>query len=557
MTTSKISSYVGRYLGFGGMGTVFCPPIPAGDIEPRFLNEKYVGKLFEKMHHAKDEIENDLIVQRIDPHFLFTLHSVSHSKINLSRKDYENLKQALSASIRITDKYVYQIVYPYGGTRYYDALETFDSMNFETFLFTILFFMKKVGQMNKYGLYHYDIKDANILYDSYKGLLYLIDFGIAEENSINRVIVYLNNDAGLWESPELSLIFEINHLRVFQDWTERELSERDKSYFDQQIYDEYYWMSIYNNIEYILHKREKRLGPKIKNKIINRFEDFFKSRTSHYDKFEFTEFYKKLIHIVIQYKKDKNVEPLKRFFNTKYIRERQDSWGLGKQLLGWTYVMYDKISREKKTANNVIKLKVLDEVAKVILNDLLSYNIEKRLPILDAFHKIMDVLESNFNNIYLNYKSFEGEIEIARQSPSADEVLENLESQNVEPVEFPLIDTPENEQVNLINMNETRNNQQNVPRNEEDNLLVECKKKRKQECISSNNCSWVETDKRKYCRKRKEKRPINFSIYPCRFKQYDECTSQELKDKCLWRNESQGQVRKIRAHCRKIREKKQ
>jgi hypothetical protein len=79
---------------------------------------------------------------------------------------------------------------------------------------------------------------------------------------------------------------------------------------------------------------------------------------------------------------------------------------------------------------------------------------------------------------------------------------------------------------------------------------VLCKgRKPRDSCEEIERCLWINGTQRKYCRKRRVRRPIDYSMYECRGKEQTECERQEG---CRWRPASGSSRRPIRAHCRKI-----
>jgi hypothetical protein len=95
---------------------------------------------------------------------------------------------------------------------------------------------------------------------------------------------------------------------------------------------------------------------------------------------------------------------------------------------------------------------------------------------------------------------------------------------------------------------------ENMIEQQEESQIIDCRGLTERDCRSRDDCLFV-NKQRKYCRKRgcpgrkRIEREINILLFPCKGKSVNECGQIE---NCIWRRESRGPKRTIKAHCRKV-----
>jgi hypothetical protein len=408
-----------EFVSSGGYGDVFCPPIPCvGNSSinvSKYLNTKYVGKLFEDQQEGESEYKDGLEIKKFDPKALFTISPVSACELNISslrasdfrtlfRKAnyYKNKKPDFDKRNR-RGTYRYQIIYPFGGDSFYETIQILNQLTFNEFLFPVLFFVKNIAEMNEKGYFHFDIKEQNILFNIEKGLLYLIDFGFLSKSSKKSIERKL--DTGIFyfvDSPEINLIA--------QSHTGLQTYKLSKYLRDNYL----------NSIEYL----KPIIGSA--NNYLEIFDDTLMQLGIYTDEsipifFDLT--FIRLIQKILNSREtsSEQAEKLAAQVFDKFLN-KQDAWSLGFVLFNWIIVY-------KKSNSNLsdIQLIILNEILLYISSDLIQVNVDgDRKSVSFFYNKTLDFIKTSFNEIYKEYMSFSDFIYKNNSSPDRDIIANKI-----------------------------------------------------------------------------------------------------------------------------------
>jgi hypothetical protein len=201
-----------KIIGQGLYGCVHKPSIQCDKLpKPKFNYNNYVSKIM-KTKNAKKELEEFLIIDRIDPHEKYHLGEpiMCKPKINkLLIKDIEKCRHITDFEVNQNDYSL--LLLKYGG---YD-LKTFCSYIPEYFstnktdklnklLLEFHDMLKGINLFKRYGLVHYDLKPQNILFNVKTGKMYFIDFGLMnDKKTIIQKSIKSENPIGIfhWSYP--------------------------------------------------------------------------------------------------------------------------------------------------------------------------------------------------------------------------------------------------------------------------------------------------------------------------------------------------------------------
>lgn len=592
------------YMGSGSFGTMFSPPIELPGINPVFINNNYIGKIFTMNEdntygHYKDYIrekKNQLILKRIDPDRLASIQMVADG---MFYKKFS--KGELNTDHRRFYWLSYQIVYPVA-----DLLTRIDQGNERNeteILLMVLFFFQSFGRLNDQGLYHLDFTNSNVMYSKKKGLLMAIDFGLSTTN-FRKYISYIESHRKLGTPGTTP--FEFRFLsKVIHHSNPNEKFELEPI-LDERGYNKYFY-----HIYFTFCERYKGLFSKpgkIKyggRKLLERSTETRKVDTIGEGLND--EIFDKIKELGIEYKRTNNFGPILDFMATHYFAHRYDSIGFGAFILQFlTKYLYHH--GRLHSINNVEKV-----ILQVVSNDLIQPIVHKRLTITRAHDKILSILSSASPTFYSQYRGFEAYVLENKQAPwgtmtlsnfmieeTADaiyrrqEVVHNFRKEYVDmereeryqrKVAEKQRENQEQRMMRIIENNQRRvnrlaqedrmarlarqaqndNNERRRGRERAVRFIGNAEERRPckelgrepNQCRARENCRYVDGANRKYCRVRgrvmNPDRPrgyIDPVLFPCRGKEETQCADINI---CLWRPQAIGPKRTVRAHCRKRR----
>lgn len=178
-----------KIIGEGSYGCVHKPSIRCKTPpEPGFNYKNYVSKIM-KTKNAKKELEDFLVIQRIDPNSIYHLGEPILCEPDLTEK---NVKKDIQKCKRIKltesdeEPELSLLLMKYGGPdlkalckkELSDYLKTNKVERVDNFLLEIHHLLKGIQFFKENGLVHNDIKPQNILFNPKNGKLKYIDFGL-------------------------------------------------------------------------------------------------------------------------------------------------------------------------------------------------------------------------------------------------------------------------------------------------------------------------------------------------------------------------------------------
>lgn len=210
----------GKFLGRGSYGCVFYPHLRC--TRPKDLkNKTAIGKVFVHADDFKEEMIINKIVGKIDPKNEFTLPNfgacVTHpfqAKPSDELRSCSNIKRRQDANAE-----VYQILYQFGGPDLFVmSMDPKHTVKLDDVMRMLLPIMKGVSRMHAHGYSHYDIKPENMLYETKKKRIVLIDFGL-----LTPLYHIYENDKMLSESypyypPEQKLYYALKTKMRRSEW---------------------------------------------------------------------------------------------------------------------------------------------------------------------------------------------------------------------------------------------------------------------------------------------------------------------------------------------------
>jgi len=168
----------GRFIGRGTYGCVFYPHLRC--TRPKGLRKKEaIGKVFVDARDFKDEATINKIIDKVDPERQFTLPNYGACITSPSQaKPSDEIKSCSNITRRQNkNAQVYQILYQFGGPDLI-KMNAKNKMKLDDVLPLFLPILKGVQRMHAHGYSHFDIKPENMLYETAKNRLVLIDFGL-------------------------------------------------------------------------------------------------------------------------------------------------------------------------------------------------------------------------------------------------------------------------------------------------------------------------------------------------------------------------------------------
>ncbi len=158
-----------------------------------------------------------LFVNKIDPHHLFTLCVWQICPITLSKDIVSQILEKTPYLAEIHPdgpKYKAQIISDYGGSYFLSSLQAsqphFEQSSFPNLFIRIVFFIENIARMNHNGLFHFDIKENNVLYNFNRNLITMIDYGFVSHSIKQRIKPFLSPKymgGGVYNvPPEIRLI---------------------------------------------------------------------------------------------------------------------------------------------------------------------------------------------------------------------------------------------------------------------------------------------------------------------------------------------------------------
>lgn len=416
------NKYKGSFVGSGAYGMVFRPPIPCvinrSEKEyEKFNSTDFVGKCFKLWREAKREYNVQKKVNRIDPTHLFTLCVWSICPMNLT---INKLSHVLSPQVRGKTRFQGQIISDYGGQNFLKHLlapkASLSISAFQPFINRVFFFVENVARMNRAGMYHFDIKEDNVLFNSNRGLLTLIDFDFFS-NSINRMLGYaLDKNAegsGPYNiPPELRAVSGILYAESLikkKKKSDADISNQQTNY-DFMIVD---WanratlkdiLSVLADLANIPPGQKSKTYTKKISQLFTKFSEWYKLPG---DDALFLNIkgpiYNSILSGAKKFSRTKDKRPLLSLFNNKFLKERFESWSMGILLFQWVATVYPRFKKSNVAKN------ILEHVLFVICNDMIQADVSKRKSVPQVHKELILFLSKNFEKINQNLSDFSRE----------------------------------------------------------------------------------------------------------------------------------------------------
>jgi serine/threonine protein kinase len=424
----KTREYKGKLIGKGSFGDVFRPPIPCQLLMQnkylKYNSNEYVGKCYNNLENAKMEFDIQHHLKKVDPKSLFTIRAKAICAIQYKKGMLDHVLPKMHFP---RPNYKVQIIFPFGGKHYFDSLFVMESpMNLQDFFNITLFFVKNIARLNAKKLYHSDIKEGNILYNSNNGLLYLLDFDFLASD-INRVLNFILNPKlegfGPYNlSPEIRVLSGLLGFKALKKRSPVEEAEYFRKANAVQMKDVIKVMLE----DLTIRPNEKKEKFEMLYSFFTRFSVWFKEEG---DDILFTKitgrFYDDILVGIKKIARDKkDTEMIRQLFNSKDVLPKQDSWGLGVVLFEWLVAVYNKnVDESKKSSENY---KFITFLLHMVCNYLIQADIEIRMSTNEFYDAVMKEMQKSHSGIYKKYQLFEKKTEENRNNPNKSNINENI-----------------------------------------------------------------------------------------------------------------------------------
>ena len=261
----------GKAIGSGGFGCIFRPPLHCLNKKKETRNYNRVSKLMFKKN-ALDEYFEIINISKLLKHIknkndYFLLSGVSICRPNkfsdIDLINYNKCNNLIKHGITRynINKYLhklYLLQLQYGGKDLNNIFEK-GKVKFNKFvkINKILVNLLKMGiiKMNKLGVYHFDIKASNLLYNNLDNKIRLIDWGLSEHQKKNEIPENIKRRPLQYNLQFSCILFN--------------------SFFDSWYFNKLHLYNNYNDIAYklVIHLKEQERGHfDLMEDIINKFK---------------------------------------------------------------------------------------------------------------------------------------------------------------------------------------------------------------------------------------------------------------------------------------------
>jgi serine/threonine protein kinase len=362
------------------------------------------------MKSAQAEYRLQKKVNKIDPHHLFTLCVWQICPITLSKELASQIveKNPYLAQIHPNGpKYKAQIISDYGGSFFLNSLQAtqghFEQSSFPNLFIRIMFFIENMARMNHTGLFHFDIKENNVLYNFNRNLIMMIDYGFVSHSVKQRIKPFLTPKymgGGVYNvPPEMRLISGILYEYKLARALKTTKKSLDFTYANRDLI-----IHIFNLLASFLPPPPNIGKTKPGKKYFQMFTRFSKWYQKPGDDALFMNInghiYDKILKAILLYARNRNKTPIYNIFDKKIMKQRFESWSMGFLLFPWFVNMYSYF--KKYTTHK----KVIEYMLDVICNDLIQSDVSKRLSMPQVFNKINSFLKKNYPTLYKDCKIF-------------------------------------------------------------------------------------------------------------------------------------------------------
>lgn len=390
------------------VGEVYRPPLPCRALadkkyERYFKTNDFVGRVYNDRQKALATFRNEDFLKDFDPKHYFTHRSKGVCAIDM---EFGDLDHILPADHSPKPKYKAQLIYPFlGDTPFSTDLVPKD--RYAAFATAMLFFVKNVAQMNERGIFHFNIRNENIAYDSAKNRLFLLDYYMLSKEAT----VFVSMASVLWDqryennkwksnrpiismSPEANFISSLAETKIICD----EADTKNKMSEDRQLV-----KSNTMRVPYLFGALFKD------DRLRDRLLELFKKSAKWYKKQSDdvllqtinNEFYKRLHDAIDQSRSwERNDALLQKLFNSRHVMQRQDSWGLGTVLLQWTGMLLVETGLPADVKS------FLDDFFYLVSNSLVVYDILIRQTAMEFYENTVTLLEKKYPDIYQRYSTY-------------------------------------------------------------------------------------------------------------------------------------------------------
>jgi hypothetical protein len=368
---------------------------------------------------------NEDFLKDFDPRHYFTHRSKGVCAIDM---EFGDLDHILPADHSPKPKYKVQLIYPFLGETPFST-DLVRKSRYLAFATAMVFFVKNVAEMNERGLYHFNIRNENIAYDSAKNRLFLLDYYMLSKEatvfvSMASVLWDQRYENNKWKSnrPIISMSPEANYISSLAETKTLSAEGNPKNKMSEA------GLLVKSNtmrVPYLfsaLFKDDRSRA---------RLLELFKKSAKWYKKQSDdlllqtinNEFYKRLHDAIDQSRSwDRNDAPLQRLFNSRHVMQRQDSWGLGTVLLQWTGMLLVEtgLSADVKS--------FLDDFFYLVSNSLVVYDILIRQTVMEFYENTVTLLEKKYPDIYQRYSTYVAGVMDDTVKPNS---LSNIKMQNI------------------------------------------------------------------------------------------------------------------------------
>jgi len=163
----------GKVIGLGTYGCVFKPSIPCDTDTPVQISDT-VSKVFLKDSAATQEMQELIMIQKIDPEHIFTIPIITKDLCDVTLESFKPSDEADKCSFPKNKDVFKQVIMKYGGV----SLDKLDiTTSYETFFRKCHSLFYGLAKLQEAGRAHLDMTTRNIVFDGERARI--IDFGLS------------------------------------------------------------------------------------------------------------------------------------------------------------------------------------------------------------------------------------------------------------------------------------------------------------------------------------------------------------------------------------------